>query len=176
MQIEKKIKTGANDPKKWSTHFTSETWADLLYCFTCLLYPPCSRAGRLPNGKRPRHAAGLPDGPGPGRFHHQPDHLGAGGVSLGCRPGHCNGLKHRHGPAQLLHHRAGGRFIDRQARSPSYLVLTFLCCFLLFTCCLLYLLTVHVLFLVYCFYLFTCFILLFSCLLFCFLSFSFSYF
>ena len=47
-------------------------------------------------------AAGLPDGPGPGRVHNQPNHLRAGGVPLGRRPGHGNGLKHRRRPAQLL--------------------------------------------------------------------------
>ena len=45
--------------------------------------------GRLPHGKRTGRAgagghrgraAGLPDGPGPGRVHNQPNHLGAGGV------------------------------------------------------------------------------------------------
>ena len=36
---------------------------------------------------------------------------------LGRRPGHGNGLEHRSRPAQLLHHRAGGRFVGRQARS-----------------------------------------------------------
>ena len=30
-----------------------------------------------------------------GRFHDQPDHLGAGGVPLGCRPGHGNGASRR---------------------------------------------------------------------------------
>ena len=30
-----------------------------------------------------------------GRFHDQPDHLGAGGVPLGCRPGHGNGAPRR---------------------------------------------------------------------------------
>ena len=38
-------------------------------------------------------AAGLPDGPGPGRVHDQPDHLGAGGVPLGRRPGHGDGRR-----------------------------------------------------------------------------------
>ena len=80
--------------------------------------------GRLPHGKRAGHAdagrhrrraAGLPDGPGPGRFHNQPNHLGAGGVPLGRRPGHGNGLKRRRRPAQLLHHRTSGRF-GQQAR------------------------------------------------------------
>ena len=60
--------------------------------------------GRLPRGKRAGHAdagghrgraAGLPDGPGPGRVHHQPNHLGAGGVPLSRRPGHGDGLEHR---------------------------------------------------------------------------------
>ena len=50
-------------------------------------------------------------------FSRPPDHLGAGGVPLGCRPGHGNGLEHRRRPAQLLHHRAGGRFADRQTWS-----------------------------------------------------------
>ena len=45
--------------------------------------------GRLPHGERAGHAdagrhhgraAGLPDGPGAGRVHNQPNHLGAGGV------------------------------------------------------------------------------------------------
>ena len=82
--------------------------------------------GRLPDGERAGHAdagrhrgraAGLPDGPGPGRVHNQPNHLGAGVVPLSRRPGHGDGLEHRRRPAQLLHHRAGGRFADRQARS-----------------------------------------------------------
>ena len=69
--------------------------------------------GRLPHGERAGHAdagghrgraAGLPDGPGPGRVHHQPNHLGAGGVPLSRRPGHGNGLEHRRRAAQLLHH------------------------------------------------------------------------
>ena len=37
-------------------------------------------------------APGLPDGPGPGRFHDQPP--------LGCRPRHGNGLEHRRRPAR----------------------------------------------------------------------------
>ena len=48
-------------------------------------------------------AAGLPDGPGPGRVHNQPNHLGAGGVPLSRRPGHGDGLEHRSRAAQLLH-------------------------------------------------------------------------
>ena len=60
-------------------------------------------------GRHRGRAAGLPDGPGPGRLHDQPDHLGAGGVPLSRRPGHGDGLEHRSRPAQLLHHRAGGR-------------------------------------------------------------------
>ena len=82
--------------------------------------------GRLPHGERAGHAdagghrgrtAGLPDGPGPGRLHHQPNHLGAGGVPLRRRPGHGNDLEHRRRAAQLLHHHAGGRFVGQQARS-----------------------------------------------------------
>ena len=63
------------------------------------------------------HAAGLPDGPGPGRVHHQPNHLGAGGVPLSRRPGHGDGLEHRRRAAQLLHHCTSGRFVGQQARS-----------------------------------------------------------
>ena len=59
----------------------------------------------------------LPDGPGPGRVHHQPNHLGAGGVPLGGRPGHGDGLEHRRRPAQLLHHRTSRRPPCGQARS-----------------------------------------------------------
>ena len=62
-------------------------------------------------------AAGLPDGPRPGRVHHQPNHLGAGGVPFGSRPGHGDGLKHRRRAAQLLHHRTSGRPPRQQARS-----------------------------------------------------------
>ena len=62
-------------------------------------------------------AAGLPDGPGPGRVHHQPNHLGAGGVPLSRRPGHGNGLEHRRRAAQLLHHCTSRRPPRRQARS-----------------------------------------------------------
>ena len=60
--------------------------------------------GRLPHGERAGHAdagghhgraAGLPDGPGPGRVHNQPNHLGAGGVPFSRRPGHGNGLEPR---------------------------------------------------------------------------------
>ena len=61
--------------------------------------------------------AGLPDGPGPGRLHNQPNHLGAGGVPLSRRPGHGDGLEHRRRAAQLLHHRASRRPPRRQARS-----------------------------------------------------------
>ena len=57
------------------------------------------------------------NGPGPGRVHHQPNHLGAGGVPLSRRPGHGNGLEHRRRAAQLLHHRASRRPPRRQARS-----------------------------------------------------------
>ena len=48
---------------------------------------------------------------------HQPNHLGAGGVPFGGRPGHGDGLKHRRRAAQLLHHRTSGRPPRRQARS-----------------------------------------------------------
>ena len=81
--------------------------------------------GRLPHGERAGYAdagghrgraAGLQDGPGPGRVHNQPNHLGAGGVPLSRRPGHGDGLEHRSRAAQLLHHRAGGRPCG-QARS-----------------------------------------------------------
>ena len=68
-------------------------------CAAALLHLGASGrpVGRLPHGERAGHAdagshrgraAGLPDGPGPGRVHDQPDHLGAGGVPLGRRPGH----------------------------------------------------------------------------------------
>ena len=85
-------------------------------------WTPCwpttgKRAGHTDAGSHHGRAAGLPDGPGPGRLHDQPDHLGAGGVSLGCRPGHGNGIEHRSRTAQLLHHHAGGRPPSRQARS-----------------------------------------------------------
>ena len=82
--------------------------------------------GRLPHGERAGHAdagrhrgraAGLPDGPGPGRVHHQPNHLGAGGAPLSRRPGHGDGLEHRRRAAQLLHHRTSRRPPRRQARS-----------------------------------------------------------
>ena len=82
--------------------------------------------GRLPHSKRAGHAdagchrgraAGLPDGPGPGRLHNQPNHLGAGGVPLSRRPGHGDGLEHRRRAAQLLHHHASRRPPRRQARS-----------------------------------------------------------
>ena len=82
--------------------------------------------GRLPHGERAGHAdagrhrgraAGLPDGPGPGRLHNQPNHLGAGGVPLSRRPGHGDGLEHRRRAAQLLHHRTSRRPPRRQARS-----------------------------------------------------------
>ena len=46
-----------------------------------------------------------PDGPGPGRVHHQPNHFVAGGAPLSRRPGHGNGLEHCRRAAQLLHHR-----------------------------------------------------------------------
>ena len=62
-------------------------------------------------------AAGLPDGPGPGRVHHQPNHLGAGGVPLSRRPGHGDGLEHRRRAAQLPHHRTSRRPPCLQARS-----------------------------------------------------------
>ena len=70
---------------------------------TAALLAYCA-VGRLPHGKRAGHAdagghrgraAGLPDGPGPGRVHHQPNHLGAGGVPLSRRPGHGDGLEPR---------------------------------------------------------------------------------
>ena len=82
-----------------------------------LAYYTSSQVTRCwPTTARQARTAGLPDGPGPGRFHNQPNHLGAGGVPLGRRPGHGNGLKHRRRPAQLLHHRTSGRFVGRQAR------------------------------------------------------------
>ena len=61
-----------------------------------LAYTSGRAVGRLPHGERAGHAdagghrgraAGLPDGPGPGRVHHQPNHLGAGGVPFGRGPG-----------------------------------------------------------------------------------------
>ena len=52
----------------------------------------------------------LPDGPGPGRVHHQPNHLGAGRRLS-------NGLEHRRRAAQLLHHCTSRRPPRRQARS-----------------------------------------------------------
>ena len=76
--------------------------------------------GRLPHGERAGHAdasrhhgraAGLPDGPGPGRVHNQPNHLGARGVPFSRRPGHGDGLEHRRRPAQLLHHHAGNGWL-----------------------------------------------------------------
>ena len=82
--------------------------------------------GRLPHGERAGHAdagrhrgraAGLPDGPGPGRLHNQPNHLGAGGVPLSRRPGHGDGLEHRRRAAQLLHHRTSRRPPCGQARN-----------------------------------------------------------
>ena len=75
------------------------------------------RAGHADAGGHRGRAAGLPDGPGPGRVHHQPNHLGAGGVPLSRRPGHGNGLEHRRRAAQLLHHCASRRPPRRQARS-----------------------------------------------------------
>ena len=47
----------------------------------------------------------------------QPNHLGAGGVPFGRRPGHGNGLEHRSRAAQLLHHRTSRQPPCRQARS-----------------------------------------------------------
>ena len=77
------------------------------------------RARRTRRRRPPSRArcAGLPDGPGPGRVHHQPNHLGAGGVPFGGRPGHGDGLEHRRRAAQLLHHRTSRRPPRRQARS-----------------------------------------------------------
>ena len=58
-------------------------------------------------------------GPGPGRVHHQPNHLGAGGVPFGRGPGHGNGLEHRSRAAQLLHHRTSRRPPCWQAREVA---------------------------------------------------------
>ena len=72
--------------------------AETTSAITAALLGAGSRAvGRLPHGKRAGHAgaAGLQDGPGPGRVHNQPNHLGAGGVPFSRRPGHGNGLEHR---------------------------------------------------------------------------------
>ena len=74
-------------------------------------------AGHADAGGHRGRAAGLPDGPGPGRVHHQPDHLRAGGVPLSRRPGHGDGVEHRSRAAQLLHHRTSRRPPRRQARS-----------------------------------------------------------
>ena len=79
--------------------------------------PHSKRAGHADAGRHHGRAAGLPDGPGPGRVHHQPNHLGAGGVPFGRGPGHGNGLEHRSRAAQLLHHRTSRRPPRRQARS-----------------------------------------------------------
>ena len=79
--------------------------------------PHGERAGHADAGRHRGRAAGLPDGPGPGRLHNQPNHLGAGGVPFGRRPGHGNGLEHRSRAAQLLHHRTSRRPPYRQARS-----------------------------------------------------------
>ena len=67
-------------------------------------------------GRHRGRAAGLPDGPGPGRLHNQPNHLGAGGVPFGRRPGHGNGLEHRSRAAQLLHHRTSRRLVGQARR------------------------------------------------------------
>ena len=82
-----------------------------------LLLPHGERAGHTDAGGHRGRAAGLPDGPGPGRVHNQPNHLGAGGVPLSRRPGHGDGLEHRRRAAQLLHHRTSRRPPCRQARS-----------------------------------------------------------
>ena len=75
------------------------------------------RTGAAQDTQTQAAIAGLPDGPGPGRVHHQPNHLGAGGVPLSRRPGHGDGLEHRRRAAQLLHHRTSRRPPRRQARS-----------------------------------------------------------
>ena len=49
-----------------------------------------ARARRRTRRRRP--PSRVPDGPGPGRLHNQPNHLGAGGVPLSRRPGHGDGL------------------------------------------------------------------------------------
>ena len=104
------------------TSFATCIWGLL----SLLRWPGRRAVGRLPRGKRAGHAnagrhrgraAGLPDGPGPGRLHNQPNHLGAGGVPFSRRPGHGNGLEHRSRAAQLLHHRTSRRPPCRQARS-----------------------------------------------------------
>ena len=72
--------------------------------------------GRLPHRRRrtrrrrPSRAL-LAYGPGPGRVHNQPNHLGAGDVPLCRRPGHGDGLEHRSRAAQLLHQAAIGEQI-----------------------------------------------------------------
>ena len=58
------------------------------------------------------------DGPGPGRLHNQPNHLGAGGVPFSRRPGHGDGLEHRSRAAQLLHHRSAGQFAETLDSCP----------------------------------------------------------
>ena len=77
--------------------------------------PHSERAGHADAGRHHGRAAGLPDGPGPGRV--QTNHLGAGGVPLSRRPGHGDGVKHRRRAAQLLHHRTSRRPPCQQARS-----------------------------------------------------------
>ena len=84
-------------------------------CWTRL--PHSKRAGHADAGRHRGRAAGLPDGPGPGRLHNQPNHLGAGGVPLSRRPGHGDGLEHRRRAAQLLHHRTSRWPPRRQAWS-----------------------------------------------------------
>ena len=64
-------------------------------------------------GRHRGRAAGLPDGPGPGRLHDQPDHLSAGGAPLGRRPGHGDGLEH------CRQRCAGGRFAKLGAASAG---------------------------------------------------------
>ena len=77
----------------------------------------CWHGERADASRHHGRAAGLPDGPGPGRVHNQPNHLSAGGAPFSRRPGHGDGLEHRRRPAQLLHHHAGGRFVGQQTRS-----------------------------------------------------------
>ena len=99
---------------------TSAITAALLAYYTSAqvdALPHGERAGHADAGRHRGRSAGLPDGPGPGRLHNQPNHLGAGGVPLSRRPGHGDGLEHRRRAAQLLHHRASRRPPRQQARS-----------------------------------------------------------
>ena len=79
-------------------------------------WPTTARqARRTHRRRRPPRARCWPTGRARTRTFSRPT-LGAGGVPLGRRPGHGNGLEHRSRAAQLLHHHTGGRPPCGQAR------------------------------------------------------------